>query len=305
MTDQTAIIEYDDPTAIINLVTIGMTSDHSKRAYRIALEAFLAWYKAQGTPGLSKATVQQYKAVLQASGLSGSSINLKMSALRKLALEASDNGLIEQQVANGIANVKGVKQQGNRAGNWLTKDQAQALINQPDITTNKGLRDRAILAVMIGSGLRRSEVANMTFAHIQQREGRWVILDLFGKGNRVRTIPIPSWVKVSIDNYSEIAGFEQNGNVFRRINKGDSIVSQTLTPQAIRDIVCFYSNRLGFTVAPHDLRRTYAKLAHKGGAGLDQIQLSLGHVSIQTTEKYLGISQSLVDAPCDHLGLII
>ena len=76
-----------------------------------------------------------------------------------------------------------------------------------------------------------------------------------------------------------------------------------MTPQAIRDVVVHYSDALGFDVAAHDLRRTFAKLAHKGGAGLDQIQLSLGHASIQTTERYLGVEQDLTEAPCDHLGL--
>ena len=63
---------------------------------------------------------------------------------------------------------------------------------------------------------------------------------------------------------------------------------------------------LGMTsFAPHDLRRSYAKLAHKGHAPLEQIQLSLGHASIQTTERYLGVEQDFTDAPCDHLGLRI
>jgi integrase len=56
-------------------------------------------------------------------------------------------------------------------------------------------------------------------------------------------------------------------------------------------------------LAPHDLRRTFAKLAHKGRAPLEQIQLSLGHASIQTTERYLGVRQDLQDAPCDYLGI--
>lgn len=79
-----------------------------------------------------------------------------------------------------------------------------------------------------------------------------------------------------------------------------------MTPQAVRDIVKDYGQQIGLPeLAAHDLRRTFAKLAHKGGAGLDQIQLSLGHASIKTTEKYLGVSQNLTDAPCDHLGLTI
>lgn len=158
-----------------------MTSKNSKRAYEKALDDFMVWYQEVGTPGLNKALVQRYKTILQESGLAPSSINLRMSAIRKLSQEAADNGFMNQTLANGVARVKGVKQQGVRAGNWLMKDQAQDLINSPDTSTLKGLRDRAILAVMIGAGLRRSEVAFLTLEKIQQRESRWVIIDIVGK----------------------------------------------------------------------------------------------------------------------------
>ena len=83
-------------------------------------------------------------------------------------------------------------------------------------------------------------------------------------------------------------------------------MGEGLTEQAIYNIVTDYAVRLEKQgIAPHDLRRTFAKLAHKGGSPIDQIQLSLGHDSIQTTEKYLGVEQDLTDAPCDHLGLRI
>jgi len=304
MNNTTALMpaSSDDPKAIIGLVLDSLTSSHSKRAYEKALTDFLNWYQEQGKPGLNKATVQRYKTVLQESNLAPSSINQRMSAIRKLAQEAADNGLFDQIIANGVAKVKGVKQQGVRAGNWLSREQAQALLNEPDTTTLKGLRDRAILSVMISAGLRRSEVAFLTFEHIQQREGRWVIVDITGKGNRVRSVPILGWCKVSIDEWAQAASIS-SGRVFRRVNKGDKVSGASMTPQAVRDVVNEYAGRLGFSVAAHDLRRTYAKLAHKGGAGLDQIQLSLGHASIQTTERYLGVTQDLVDAPCDHIGL--
>jgi site-specific recombinase XerD len=291
-----------DPKAIIQIVLDGMTSENSKRAYEKALTDFLDWYVEQETPALNKATVQRYKTVLQESGLAPSSINQRMSAIRKLAQEAADNGFVDQSLANGVARVKGVKSQGVRTGNWLAKEQAQKLINSPDISTLKGLRDRAILAIMIGAGLRRSEVANLTFDHIQQREGRWVIVDLIGKGNRVRTVPMPAWAKVALEEWTSIAGIN-SGKVFRRVNKGDNLSGESMTPQAVRDIVINYSDQLGNQVAAHDLRRTFAKLAYKGGSGIDQIQLSLGHASIKTTEKYLGVSQNLTDAPCDRLGI--
>jgi len=121
----------------------------------------------------------------------------------------------------------------------------------------------------------------------------------------VRSVPMPNWAKAAIDEWSKASGVDE-GLVFRAVNKGDRVVGDGITPQAIYNIIVGYAEELEKTgVAPHDLRRTFAKLAHKGGAAIDQIQLSLGHESIQTTEDYLGVEQDLTDAPCDHLGLRI
>ena len=79
-----------------------------------------------------------------------------------------------------------------------------------------------------------------------------------------------------------------------------------MTARSIFEIVHGAGARIGVpNLAPHDLRRTFAKLAHKGKAALEQIQLSLGHASVTTTERYLGVRQDLTDAPCDHLGLTV
>lgn len=298
---ETALAQLDGADVIVGMVIDGLSSEHSKRAYRRSLRDFMAWYKATGQAALTKATVARYAAELAAAGLSAASINQRLSAIRKLAREAADNGAMPEQIANGIARVKGVRQEGHRVGFWLTRDQAQALLDLPDTSTVKGVRDRAILAVLLGCGLRREEAAHLTFEHIRQLEGRWVIADLQGKRNKVRSVPMPSWAKAAIDAWAA-AGLT-SGYVFRAVNKGGRVVSDRMTAQAIRDVVDGYARRLGLDVAPHDLRRTFAKLAYKGGAGLDQIQLSLGHGSIQTTERYLGVRQDLTDAPCDHLGL--
>jgi integrase len=205
----------------------------------------------------------------------------------------------------------GVKSAGVRSGNWLTRAQTQRLLDAPDVETLKGLRDRAILAALIGSGLRRSEAAALTFDKVTQREGRWVICDLKGKGNRTRTVPIPAWAKAAIDAWAEEAGIgdpstslRTGERVFRSVHKGGYVNGDRMSAQAIADVVREYAEKCGFDgLAAHDLRRTFAKLAHKGGAKLDQIQLSLGHASIKTTERYLGVEQDLQDAPCDRLGL--
>lgn len=235
--------------------------------------------------------------------MSASSVNQRLSAIRKLAAEAADNGLLDAQIAGGIRAVKGSRQEGRRTGNWLTREEAQAWLAAPDNRTMRGRRDRALLAVLIGCGLRRSEAAHLTFGHVQQRDGRWVLVDLIGKRDKVRSVPMPNWAKAAIDGWSAASGLT-DGPVFRAVNKGDQVVGGGITPQAIYNIIVGYAGELQkHGVAPHDLRRTFAKLAHKGGAAIDQIQLSLGHESIQTTEEYLGVEQDLTDAPCDHLGL--
>ena len=177
------------------------------------------------------------------------------------------------------------------------------MLDAPDVSTLKGLRDRAILALLLGCGLRRAEAAKLTFDGIQQRDGRWVLVDIIGKRNKVRSVPMPNWTKQAIDEYADSASLAQ-GTVFCRINKRGRITGQQMSEQAIYNVVLQYAAAVGLPkIAPHDLRRTFAKLAHKGGSGLDQIQLSLGHGSIQTTQRYLGVEQDLTDAPCDRLGL--
>jgi site-specific recombinase XerD len=287
----------------VEMVLDGLASEHSRRAYQRALSDFFHWHRGAGRSRLNKAVVQRYASELREAGMSASSVNQRLSAIRKLAAEAADNGLLDAQVAGGIRAVKGARQEGRRAGNWLTRDEAQTWLGAPDKRTMKGRRDRALLAVLIGCGLRRSEAASLTFEHVQQRDGRWVLVDLIGKRDKVRSVPMPNWAKAAIDEWSKASEVSE-GLVFRAVNKGDRVVGEGITPQAVYNIIVGYAEDLKKKgVAPHDLRRTFAKLAHKGGAAIDQIQLSLGHESIQTTEDYLGVEQDLTDAPCDHLGL--
>jgi integrase len=237
-----------------------------------------------------------------ARGVPAASLNQRLTAIRKLAHEAADNHLIDPGTAQAIARVEGVRREGRRLGQWLTHMQAQQMIRLPDVATVKGLRDRAILAVLLGCGLRREEAARLEVRHLQQREGRWVIVDLIGKRNRTRSVPMPAWAKAALDGWTDVADI-QSGPVFRPLRRGGHVQAGAMTAQAVFDVVRGYAAILGVPVRPHDLRRTFAKLAHQGGAPLDQIQLSLGHSSIQTTERYLGVDQYLTTAPCDVLGL--
>jgi site-specific recombinase XerD len=299
-----ATVTTNNIQPVIDLVCNAVTSQHTRRAYSRALTEFMAWHSSTGQSGFSKATVQAHVSALRASGVSASSINQRLTAIRKLAGELADNGVIDHSAAQAIGRVEGVRSEGKRLGNWLTKEQAQQLLGLPDVSTVKGLRDRAILAVLLGCGLRREECAGLTVEYIQQREGRWVIVDLVGKRSKTRSVPMPSWAKYAIDAYLLAAAITA-GPLFRSTRRGDHITDQGMTAQAIFDVVRAYAQLIGVDVRPHDLRRTFAKLAHKGNSPIEQIQLSLGHSSVQTTERYIGVQQDLSSAPCDALGLRI
>ena len=123
--------------------------------------------------------------------------------------------------------------------------------------------------IMVGCGLRRSELAGLSVEDIGQREGRWVIVDLDGKGRRVRSVPMPSWAKAAVDRWTESAGITE-GRILRPVNKAGRISGESMTPQSVFEAVARYSTKLGVAFAPHDLRRTFAKLAHRGRAPLEQ-----------------------------------
>ena len=135
------------------LVLDSVSSPITKRVYNLGLDEFFEWFGKEPRPGFTKATVSAWRVSLEERTLGSSSIIVRMSAIRKLAAEAADNGLLAPELAAGISRVKSAKTQGIRTGNWLSQRQAQALLSAPDITTLRGLRDRAILAVLLGCGL--------------------------------------------------------------------------------------------------------------------------------------------------------
>src|SRR5712692_3048813 len=303
MNDLVAVQKIAGWEKLKTLVLDSVSSPITKRVYNMALDEFLAWFQQAPRPGFTKATVSTWRVSLEARGLGSSSIIIRMSAIRKLAAEAADNVLLAPELAAGINRVKSAKSTGIRVGNWLSMRQAQALLSAPDVSTAKGLRDRAILAVLLGCGLRRSEVAALTFTHIQQRDGRCCIVDFKGKHGRIRTAPVPTWVKVAIDGWTSKAGVV-DGYVFRPVNRADQATGERLGEKVVWQMLQQYAAAVGSPgIAPHDLRRTCAKLCRAAGGELEQIQLLLGHASVQTTERYLGTKQDLVHAPNDAIRL--
>lgn len=192
---------------------------------------------------------------------------------------------------------------GVRVGNWLTVEQAKKLLEVHSGKHLRDLRNHAVLAMLLGCGLRRAELVAVKIEDFELREDHWVLADLIGKGRHMRTIPVPGWVKSVVDAWKNAAKL-QNGILFRAINKTGKVQGQGFTSKVIWSIVREAAVNSGIgMIAPHDLRRTCARLCHQNGGELEQIQFLLGHVSVQTTERYLGCKQRLQNAVNDFMCL--
>ena len=192
-------------------------------------------------------------------------------------------------------------------GNWLSAEQGKRLLLTAAGSSLRAKRDYATLAILLGCGLRRAELTALRVEDVQQREEHWVIADLVGKGGHIRTIPVPDWVKAGIDAWITAAGIA-TGTLFRSINKAVNkagrIWGSGFSPKVIWGVVKQKAKDCEIpSLAPHDLRRTTAKLCRAAGGELEQIQLLLGHSSVQTTERYLGTRQDLANAPNDGIKL--
>jgi site-specific recombinase XerD len=224
-------------------------SPASRRVYEYAIDQFIAWYCSEPRLAFNRIVVARYRMHLESRGLAANTINQQLAAVRRLAHEAADSGLLSPELAAGISRVKGVKQLGFRSGNWLSAEQSSEVL--------------------------------------------WAVVDLIGKGGHIRTVPIPQWVKAALDQWILAANVIE-GRIFRRVARAGKVWGKGISQNVVWYVVKTCCERAGLEhIAPHDLRRTCAKLCHTSGGELEQIQFLLGHASVQTTERYLGCKQNL------------
>jgi len=284
-------------------VLSSLSNADAQRGYSHAIDEFVDWYCSEPRLAFNRLVVLRYRSHLESRRLAPGTINLRLGAVRRLAYEAADCGLLSADLAAGIRRVRGLRKIGVRLGNWLSAEESRALWEVPDSGRMKDKRDRALLALLLACGLRRHEAVSLRLRDLEQREGRWAIVDLVGKGGHIRTVPIPDWVRAQLECWITAAQINE-GCIFRRVDRSGQVRGDHISEKAIWHIVRKSARRAGLmNVAPHDLRRTCARLCQSAGGELEQIQFLLGHVSIQTTERYLGSKQRLRVAVNDHIGI--
>jgi len=285
-------------TAVLNTL-----SQASRRVYQYAMNQFIAWYCSEPRLAFNRIVVIRYRSHLQERDLAANPINQQLAAVRRLAHEAADAGLLSPELAAGINRVKGVKQLGHRAGNWLSLDQSSQVLNRARGSGLRAKRNYAMLALLFGCGLRRSELIGLEVGDIQMRQSHWAIVDLIGKGGRIRTVPVPHWAREALDDWMSAAAIRE-GRIFRAVSRAGNVWGSGLSQNVVWYVVKECCEQAGIEhVAPHDLRRTCAKLCYSGGGELEQIQFLLGHASVQTTERYLGCKQNLGQPVNDRFSL--
>lgn len=288
--------------------------------YRVG--KFTAWLSTTGRPW-HRPSLPAYRDELQAQGMAPATVAAHLSTVRaqyrrlakdnetRGALYAMAEGLgaadrkawvdelltrVDNEIDPGQSTVKTIKEQDQPDAEHvrLTKEQAEALMSSPGLGSLQGLRDTALIVLMLCTGIREAECSALDVADLRQALGGELALHVRqGKGSKARLIPYGelSWCLAIVDKWRQAAGIK-GGAVFRGIYKsGARLRPGRLSVRAIEDIITSYPVAIGgelVTVRPHDLRRTYARRLYESGVDLLAIQQNLGHANLKTTLGYIG-----------------
>lgn len=286
-----------------------LPSRKSRETEAYALRRYFTWAKETGWGVINRDSVMAFREYLLNSNLAMATIQIHLSALRRMAKVALESGQISESTARPILSVPGVRRSGAKTGKWLSLEQAIALLNAPNIETLVGLRDFTVLALLVGAGMRRAEVASLTLGHMREIDGHLCAADYRGKGQKLSCSPLPlgrlsDTVRAYIRRMEGL-GMTVDSPLIPQIHVSGKPMG-AITDQSIRLIVRKYAEPMGLeigVVAPHDLRRTFAGLADKAGISIQEISCALRHSSVTTTQRYLAPIQALANPVASRVGL--
>jgi site-specific recombinase XerD len=198
-----------DATAFESLygeVVATLANEHTRGMYRKALKDFAEWWRTTGKRPLDKSVVLAHIDYLLASAYSEATVNQRLSAIKKAILNAEDRGLLDLAKARDILRINGFSKKVSLGGRFLTERQAEALINVPNASSVKGVRDRAVLALLVGCALRSGELVSIQVDEIQKQKGEWFLTNVVGSRGDVRAVVIPDWTRKALDAWLEISG---------------------------------------------------------------------------------------------------
>jgi len=303
------LVERDDRTRrwteLLDTLLSNLRSRHSQRAYAQSLRAFFAWCQTHPAQ-VTKKQIIVYRDELRDAGASAATVNRHLAAIRALYKAALDEGLLERNPAAGVKTLE-TSADGNTPA--LKKEQVEAMLRAIDRATLQGVRDYALILLLVRTGLRREEAARLQVADLQQRQGHWV-LDTRRKGGKTQYVKVPADVYRAMQVWIVQASLT-DGALWRhcpRQGRGlqmQYLVGGLLTSDGMLKIVQARARkaRIPIAISPHVLRATFITLALDAGAPLHKVQYAAGHADPRTTERYHRSKQNLDDNAVDYIRL--
>ena len=286
----------------------GQLAPRSRLLYRSDMQTFATWLVAQGLTleSLSRSDMIAYRQFVADKYAKSTAARLLTVARRVLA-EAVLHG---QRLDNPAQQVRGFKGVSNveTTHTALTLDQASALLRVIDKRDLKGQRDYCMIAVMLRTGIRRSELATIQVGDMNHEQGHHVIVLRHAKGDKLHKVKLPVEVQREIAGYmSALNGALKrldaptDAPLFVRFYKGDTPSNKPMSGEGIEQIVTRWGKASGVAgLTPHDLRATFITGALEGGAKLQQVQYAAGHADPRTTERYQKRKLNLDDNAVDY-----
>jgi site-specific recombinase XerD len=263
---------------------------HTQRAYKVDLRDFMAFAgihreRPEEFRIVTRAHVIAWRKVLEERGLSGATIRRKMAALSSLFAYLCERNAVDFNPVTGAKRPRADSYEGKTPA--LGDQQARQLLEAPDGTTLKGLRDRALLSVLLYHGLRREELCTLKVGDVHQRRGV-LHLRVHGKGSKLRYPPLHPGTAGLLHAYLQAAGHVGNPDaaLFLPLR---AVTTESITPDGVYKMVRAYAAKLGMAIAGlgvHSLRATAATNALEHGSDLAKVQQLLGHANISTTRIY-------------------
>lgn len=293
--DQNALSKAEDLISEVRAESLWLanfTSANTRMVYRNAVADFLATMgidSPEALYGVSQAHVIAFRETLRERGLSKASVANRLSALSSLYKFLADKQLCPTNPVAGVRRPNaGTNGMGSGKTPALSAPQVRAMLDAPDTSTLKGLRDRAILHVYFFTGGRVAEPASLSVKDFRMDADYWV-LEFNTKGDKTNTIAIHTECQIAIRRYLEAAGHgeEPTAPLFQAVKTGRNF-GGPISRRQFYDIFKMYARRVGLpaSITPHSARATFITQAYAAGLQGEDIQRTVGHSSITTTEGY-------------------
>lgn len=299
MSDLTALRTTVDVTDVV-----GQLARRSRRIYANDALRFATWLEEHNLtiPALTFSRMVQYRGFLEDTYRPATAQRM-FSVARRILEDYVRKGVLARNPCEGI---RGFSVENESTHTALKQPEARAVLAAIDRSTKRGLRDYALLVLLLRTGLRRAECAALTLGDFTEQQGHTVVTIQHGKGDKRRIAKVPDDVLRCIQAYLEGVGRQNaapSAPLFVGFRKGDHPTEEGISDKVIERTVAAHGSALGIKLTPHDLRATFITLALEGGAALHQVQYAAGHARPETTERYHKRKLNLDDNAVDYVRL--